>query len=636
MTSNPSQPISPTPTELIFLPNHRPKLDPGDYEIEIRHKFQTSDTSKIPSQTFTATKKFRVEGERFQLKPDDIQAVFPPKGSLGDHNNVLPHIILTHSTFPWERNISSNKVDSKYPWLLLLVFNEAETPETKVTTLGELRNQGADFPTITIHGSRKTSDPVSVIDVPRKVLEPLLPKKDELAILAHARLWKFNDQDTNSISRDDLNNNERAVIIGNRLPKQHEVTTVHLVSVEGRYNADNNEFDFGKANQGNHKVRLVSLTSWHFSCIEQKYTFANMIKELKNNHSSFRLPTNSNPDAETFLKEGFVPVNHNLRQGGKTISWYRGPFTPGNVSDIITLPIRASDALLRFYKETGMFDVGYASAWELGRLMALQSPTFSSKLYEWKRLRYQYTKYQNNRKEQEDHPLKKPNFSIGMPEFLENWFNNLSHLKGLPFKYLIPDEKLLPKESIRFFHVDKKWVKCLLDGAYSIGRISTFDLNYDKNTSPTIPYNNATGVLIRSDIVSGYPGLLVDAYSDNARNTRLNKLNHQYLSKNILLCLFEGNILSLDIHQKPEMLHFALEVSSESNSNTYTKTLRTSKSPITSRTLPGTRIIPISQLKNDIIGKIGGSSATFNSGTFASEMIEKGEKVSFYRTNKGS
>lgn len=632
MTSNPSQSISPTPNKLIFSENHLPILKVGDYEIEVKHKFQTSDTSKIPSQTFTATKTFRVEGERFQLKPDDIQAVFPPKGSLGDHSNVLPHIILTHSTLPWERNISSNKVDSAYPWLLLLVFNEAEKPQTKVITLGELANKGAKFPNISIHSSRKTSDTVSVIDVTRKVLEPLLPTKDELAILAHARLLEFNDIDAKSMSRDDLNSNERAVIIGNRLPKPGEITTVHLVSVEGRYNANDNQFNFDGATDDN-KIRLVSLTSWHFSCLKQKYTFANMIKDLKNNHSSFRLPANSNTNAETFLGKGFVPVHHNLRQGGKTISWYRGPFTPGNVSDIVTVPIHASDALLRFHKQTGMFDVGYASAWELGRLMALQSPTFSSNLYKWKRLRDQHTKYQDDRNEQEDHPLKKPSFSTDMPQLLENWFNNLSHLKGLPFKYLLPDEKLLPKESIRFFHIDKKWIECLLDGAYSIGRLSTFDFNYDKTVSPTIPYTNATGILIRSDIVSGYPGLLVDAYSDNAGTTRLNKLNHQYLSKNILLCLFEGNILRLDIHQKPEMLHFAFEISSDGR--TYKKTLRTSDLKTISRTLDNTRIISISTLKQDIINKIG-NSVSFHSGRFAFEMIETGEKVSFYRRSQGS
>jgi hypothetical protein len=28
---------------------------------------------------------------------------FPPDGSLGEHSNVLPHIILNRSTLPWER-----------------------------------------------------------------------------------------------------------------------------------------------------------------------------------------------------------------------------------------------------------------------------------------------------------------------------------------------------------------------------------------------------------------------------------------------------------------------------------------------------------------------------------------------------
>ncbi len=43
------------------------------------------------------------KGERFSLADDDVVAVFPPSGSLGDHADVLSHIILRRSTLPWER-----------------------------------------------------------------------------------------------------------------------------------------------------------------------------------------------------------------------------------------------------------------------------------------------------------------------------------------------------------------------------------------------------------------------------------------------------------------------------------------------------------------------------------------------------
>ena len=50
------------------------------------------------------------------------------------------------------------------------------------------------------------------------------------------------------------------------------------------------------------------------------------------------------------------------------------------------------------------------------------------------------------------------------------WFANLAMLEGVPFNYLVPDERMLPPESIRFFHVDQDWIDALIDGAFSIGR----------------------------------------------------------------------------------------------------------------------------------------------------------------------
>lgn len=625
---NASTSAQPTPKSLVFAAYHRPTLTIGNYAIEVQQSFHTTDNSTIPPQTFTATRHFRVEGERFHLKPDDIQAVFPPKGSLGDHSNVLPHIVLTHSTLPWERSPDGSA--RLRPWLLLLVFSEAETPATKVISLGELANSASKFPHLSLSTHQKARACVSVIDVPRQVLEPLFPTLDDLAMLAHVRRLHFSDKDQKKMSRSDLDESERAVLIANRLPEPGTITTVHLVSVEGRYDAATGLFNFDHA--GPHdEIRLVSLTSWRFTCITRAQTFANMVKGLERDRRSFRLPSHSNPDAETFLTEGFVPVRHALRQGGKTLSWYRGPFVTGAVSDNLSLPVHASDALLQYYPDVGMFNLGYASAWELGRLMALQSPTFASSLYEWKRLRDQQDKC-NQRPEQGEHPLEKLTVETQMPESVKTGLAQLSYLQGIPFKYLVPDERLLPRESIRFFQVDVNWIRCLLDGAYSIGRIIKADFECDKRTPPSIPYTQATGILIRSDIVSGYPDVLIDGYDD--QNNRLTELRRQSLSQNILLCLFEGNLFRLDIHQKPETLHFALELS---GNRRYAKTLRDQQniSP-NPKTITGElhekRLVPISAMTSKMRDAFRlGSDDVFNSGHFALQMLETAEKVSFYR-----
>src|SRR4051812_34263872 len=85
------------PDRLTFLAHQRPSLPSGDYSITVAQRVS------LEPKPFTANRTFTVAGERFTLPPERIRAVFPPDGSLGDHTNVLPHIILDRSCLPWER-----------------------------------------------------------------------------------------------------------------------------------------------------------------------------------------------------------------------------------------------------------------------------------------------------------------------------------------------------------------------------------------------------------------------------------------------------------------------------------------------------------------------------------------------------
>ena len=48
------------------------------------------------------------------------------------------------------------------------------------------------------------------------------------------------------------------------------------------------------------------------------------------------------------------------------------------------------------------------------------------------------------------------------------WLAGLQTLAGVPFAYLVPDARMLPPESIRFFAVDPNWTTALTDGALSL------------------------------------------------------------------------------------------------------------------------------------------------------------------------
>ena len=677
--------------EIRFLQNHLPGLAAGEYEITVEQEVKSS---KITSQSlFTTTRKFSVRGNRSSLKPTDVQAVFPPAGSLGDHANVLPHIILHRSTLPWERRANPNSPET--PWLALLLFYEGEVAKPEIVSLKDLAATAAKFPTFVKERGQSDDDKVTVIDVQRNILQGILPGKEELALLTHVRkatdyvvtdqslaslkaksipddvLLKLanikgqefigaeellaaltnaiGDQDTvkhqESIAESTADYIELAVIIGNRLPRPQGVSVAHLVSVEGRYNA--NGFDYQGAGQ-NDLIRLVSLQSWSFACIDHQQSFTGLLTRLDHEPGVLRLPDVGEAAANERLAQGSLPLWHRLRQGGKTISWYHGPLA--TAENRLTeedpsapdLPARAADELISYNPASGMFDVSYAAAWELGRLLALQNKSFSVSLYNWKRAHAQQLR-QIEEELFHASPLDDGSIQeqepIPIPPDLVVWFKRLSLLEGVPFNYLVPDERLLPLESIRFFQLDWLWIECLLDGAFSIGRVTGADHRRDAahDKSPAaFPHTKVSGALIRSEVVSGWPGLLVDGFTKvKDIDKKLKLLRMDRLSANVLLCLFEGDVTSVDFHLRPETAHFGLD-QKEGESSGFYKKLRNQMGEengpqidtIPWRQAPsGT--IDVSALAATIKTKTNGNGTSFTSAQFALQMIETSDKVRF-------
>jgi hypothetical protein len=207
-----------------FIDYQTPALTPGDYEITITQTVQADD--KI-NDSFSAKQAFSVYGPRFELTPQDIHSVFPPPGSRGDHNNVLPHIIFNRSTLPWEREVgTSGSVGISGSWLALLVFYEEEKKNSqvldpKICTLKKISQDGEDFWELqesvekknaasnkTVYSPRfsyekaqnedngdenndKVIDKVTVIDVQCQLLKSVLPAITDLPYLTHVRQRKL-------------------------------------------------------------------------------------------------------------------------------------------------------------------------------------------------------------------------------------------------------------------------------------------------------------------------------------------------------------------------------------------------------------------------------------------------------------
>jgi hypothetical protein len=181
---------------------------------------------------------------------------------------------------------------------------------------------------------------------------------------------------------------------------------------------------------------------------------------------------------------------------------------------------------------------------------------------------------------------------VDVPSSIAAWLGRLHALTGVPFGYLVPDEAMLPPESIRFFRVDTAWAEALVDGAFSIGRNLTANagaasLMIDQAVQPAVlasaraaaPRRTAqatdstapagpvvwSGFLLRSRVVSQYPGLGVNAFPAGATGddpdamlgiVRFDRLGP---GSDTLICIVDGDAEFFDLHEPPEHLHFGVD-----------------------------------------------------------------------------
>ncbi|GLZ37938.1 hypothetical protein [Actinokineospora sp. NBRC 105648] len=136
------------------------------------------------------------------------------------------------------------------------------------------------------------------------------------------------------------------------------------------------------------------------------------------------------------------------------------------------------------------------------------------------------------------------------------WLTRLARLETVPFGHLVPDERLLPPESVRFFHVDTGWIDAAVDGALSVGvgHALDADLNGLARELRDIP-QFASGVVVRSELVSGWPEMVTTAFSGN-RESR--PLRQHALGEDLLILLYGDVVDRFALAEPPQGLHFGL------------------------------------------------------------------------------
>jgi hypothetical protein len=165
-----------------------------------------------------------------------------------------------------------------------------------------------------------------------------------------------------------------------------------------------------------------------------------------------------------------------------------------------------------------------------------------------------------------------------------DWLGRLQLLEGVPFVHLVPDARMLPPESIRFFYVDPNVLAALSDGAQSVGVQSTRDAAQQglvrgalkraavasaRARRPALFGRTAAleasaggpvaGFLLRSAAVSGWPGLEVKAFLDKGGTQPIDSLRLDHIANDVLIGLYAQVPARIDIEEPKEGLAFGVE-----------------------------------------------------------------------------
>lgn len=341
--------------------------------------------------------------------------------------------------------------------------------------------------------------------------------------------------------------------------------------------------------------------------------------------------------ARTRLNSGYVALGYHASSGEDGFAWYRGPLTPAIANPVPRgAGFASADAAIVYDPRTGVFDHSLSAAWQAGRALALGSQPFATALMRV-RLKASTLLEQLSAPPTADihaqlvallaggalqkigevaaagnvapvpkaprqpklaaAPLKSLHTLLAAPHVqgqlaakinddpdaiaVTNWLGQLLLLRNVPFVHLVPDARMLPVESIRFFYVDPNWLNALIDGALSVGLGTSRDSavqaaltqklqemaatasrawrvreqNPDATPLPA-PTGPISGFVLRSALVSGWPGLVVTGTSNQ---TPVPLLRVEDLGPNVLICIFNGVPDTITLNEPQEGLEFGVD-----------------------------------------------------------------------------
>ena len=407
-------------------------------------------------------------------------------------------------------------------------------------------------------------------------------------------------------------------------------------------------------------------------------------------------PPGTQPVADR-LAAGYVAKSYWTRQGEKTFAWIRSPLAPQPVPRFDAWgPFYTASAAAVYLPDTGCFDLSYAAAWQAARLLALSDRSFARDLLQWRRnLRQALARtiaartfadvgvgappavgpaaqavallqqrlgvdLTTPREPQPTHerisavprrdafapverirrcladagPLNNDDVDAGLEARIAKWLAGLWRLEGLPFDVLVPDARMLPPGSIRFFYVDRNVLDAMFDGALSICIHSGLDRAVQAARRPALgvnvveqPQAPVAGFLLRSPVVSGWPGLRVNVYSDAEKKSPIVPMRVARLGSDVLICLLPAVPSVITLGEPHEGLRFGMldDGIHLRRVDGQTGTL-VGGQPLPARMRNGSRVLQVQALADDMRNAL---KQPIGPAGFAVQMIEAPEEMEF-------
>lgn len=605
---------------ISILPYILPKVTAGNYKIEVSSKNNFGEsTQKV---------KFRVSGYLHNLPSTEIVSVYPPKDGEGNYAGCFPMVQFSNGALPWFFNPSN--LSHRAPYLFLALFKESEISEG---IYEEGKVQLTTFSSNALVDPPAKSQEITYLIVPDQYLQ-FLPTYKQMTSLSHVRSKK-------EVIKSNILYKETSIVISKRMvkpaTKYRAFVCAYINNETGKYDLSKNEskeliilsdwkFESSELNSFQYNEErfkgntLVSnkknkrSNSPIFSSKEEMEKFLNkapikfneilegikgekreeywsllryegktlrgMLQELKFSEIGFTPNHHFSKDYKELIDMGKVPLLHQLKSGGKVVSWYQGPFTKlkssfnllqhieieKNKEDKITIVPDHAEKLIFFNNNTKMLDMTYASAWQIGRILALNNLEVLEELKKWKHslkineLIQQQNKAYSPINIAQDYSVRQ------LPQVLRNFVLDLLFFKNFPYYYLFPDQSFLPLESIKYFRLDNNWLLAMLFAIFSIGK--NFELSFfvkyvlnDNSIRNMFNLENSKfGFVIHSDILEKWPDIAINYNEDISEFNSITEI-----SSSTKLFFTTEKINKISLFQKAENSHFAIDFPNSSH-----------------------------------------------------------------------